>query len=295
MGDPTCETDADCDDGVTNMCFESPIGNYCIFSCQTDEDCDVTEFFLEAICADDETFDSGIKTCQVAECVEDGDCDDGVTNRCISDVELFGAEVPRNICIWSCSSDDDCSTFAGTECTETGELGDDVSTCQPAAVTCGGDSECSDGWECNSLPGADVIGGNVCFPACNSAADCADLGFDSAPCETFSVPFVGSIKYCDVTDEVAEPSTEPTSVPTEDPTAPTSMPSTAPTMEPASDPTVVTDSVDGNHGVRGSVVMAGLCVLAVAMDVSLSGFGCKRMDCEQCRIWANNILNSFVL
>merc|ERR1719162_2808466 len=247
--DIECETDADCDDGITNMCYETPIGKSCIFSCETDEDCAVTEFLLSASCVEDEVLDSGISTCVVSECASDDDCgEDGLTNECVHNVFLWGVEVPRSICVWTCASDDDCELFAGTECLETEELGAGVSTCQPAAVTCDGDSDCADSWECNSLPGADVIGGNVCFPACDNAADCAALGFDSAPCSTFSVPFAGSIKYCDVTVEADEPTVDPTD-----------MPSVDPTMSPTEQ-----DLSGTSEGVRGSVVMAGLCVLAVA-------------------------------
>jgi len=273
--DPTCETDADCgDDGVTNTCFESPFGNYCIFSCQSDDDCEVTEFFLEASCVNDTTFGSGIFTCQVAECETDEDCgDDGLTNTCVQDVELFGEEVPRAICTWTCSSDDDCALFAGTECQETEELPGGLSICQPAAVTCDSDSDCSDGWKCNddgNIPGlSDVLGTNACYPDCDSVADCEALGFENAPCETISVDLglqSFSVKFCDVSVEAPSPTAEPSPMPTADPTRtrnPTMDPTASPSMDPTASPTA--ENVDNNsEGVRGSVMVAGLFVLAVA-------------------------------
>ena len=63
-------------------------------------------------------------------------------------------------------------------------------TCHPAAVTCDGDDECSDGWKSNELRGtSDLIGGNGCYPACDNMADFQDLSLDGAPCKTFRYSF----------------------------------------------------------------------------------------------------------
>jgi len=269
--DPSCETDDDCGaDGLTNHCYDAgDIGSYCVYSCESDDDCDNFEFAVDATCAPEPIFDSGIQVCQPEECSEDSDCDDGLTNTCL-ELDLFGFS--QNTCIWTCQSDDDCELFLGTECTLTEELPGDLSTCQPAAVSCDSDSECSDGWKCNSIPGlSDFVGGQVCYPACSDYSDCQELGFDRNPCvrQSINLGIVNeAIQYCDLTQELttAEPTPPTTAFPTWEPTVPTMEPSESPTVEPTADPTTASPTADPtvesfSAGVRQSVVVAGLCVL----------------------------------
>lgn len=112
--DDACATHEDCTGAPLGRCVDTPSllgGCECVYSCESDADCDVGE-----VCVGD-AFTGDVPRCTPAGCTRDADCDDGLCGLAVWS-EGCGERFSRLACM-SATSDcrmDSCTALDAAEC-----------------------------------------------------------------------------------------------------------------------------------------------------------------------------------